>query len=205
MNDKLQELTTRIYDEGVEKGKKEAAEIVAKAKKESEEILKTARADAEKILADARQSSEELKKNTDSELQMTTRQAVTSIKQRITDLLVDKAVNTAVDQTFDDKDFVKKLLLKMADNWDKIEQHGKDLTVFMSEEDHKKLESTLTRQVAEKVKGGVDIDFEEGIKSGFKLGPKGGSYKISFTDEDFKLFFKQYLRPRTRKFFDENH
>lgn len=205
MNDKLQELTTRIYDEGVEKGKKEAAELVAKAKKESEEILKTARADAEKILADARQSSEELKKNTDSELQMTTRQAVTGIKQRITDLLIDKAVNDAIDQAFADKDFVKNLLLKMAENWDKIEQHGKDVTVFMSEEDHKKLESFLTKQVAEKVKGGLDIDFEEGIKSGFKLGPKDGSYKVSFTDEDFKLFFKQYLRPRTRKFFAEIH
>jgi len=33
------------------------------------------------------------------------------------------------------------------------------------------------------------------MDKGFQIGPKDGSYKVSFTDEDFKNFFKDYLRP----------
>jgi V/A-type H+-transporting ATPase subunit E len=109
-----------------------------------------------------------------------------------------------VDKSFDDKDFVKSLMLKMAENWDKIEKKGKDVMFFLSEKDHEKLGDELKKKAAQVIKGGIDIDFEEGIKSGFRLGPKDGSYKLSFTDEDFHRFFAQYLRPRTRKFFTED-
>lgn len=204
MNEKLQELTNKIYQEGLEKGKKEAEEIVENAKSEAREILESAKKEAEEITEKAKKEASELKKNTESELSLSTKQAITAIRQRISDIMVDKAVNEAVSGAFKDQDFVKSLMLKMAENWDKIEKEGRDVMFFLSEEEHQKLEGFLKKKVAEKIKGGLDIDFEEGIKSGFKLGPKDGSYKLSFTNEDFNRFFRQYLRPRTRKFFAED-
>lgn len=204
MNEKLQELTEKIYQEGLEKGKKEAKEIVDNAKSEADEIIKSAKKEAEEIREQASNDASEMKKNTESELALSTRQAVNAVKQRMEDIMVDAAIKDAIDQSFGDEDFLKSLMLKMAENWDKIEKEGKDVMFFLSEKDNRKLEDFLKKKVALKIKGGLDIDFEEGIKSGFKLGPKDGSYKLSFTDEDFKRFFKQYLRPRTRKFFDED-
>ena len=204
MNEKLQELTNKIYQEGLEKGKKEAEEIVDNAKTEAQEIVKSAKKEAEEITGKAEKDASELKKNTESELSLSTRQSIKTIRQRISDIMVNDAVDDAVSGAFEDQDFVKSLMLKMAENWDKIEKEGRDVMFFLSEKDHKKLEGFLKKKVAEKIKGGLDINFEEGIKSGFKLGPKDGGYKLSFTDEDFKRFFEQYLRPRTRKFFAED-
>ena len=46
------------------------------------------------------------------------------------------------------------------------------------------------------MESGLEIDFSEKIKGGFKIGPKDGGYLVSFSDADFDQFFKQYMRPR---------
>jgi len=203
MNQKLQELTNKIYQEGLEKGKNEADQIIQNAKTEAEKIIAKAKADAGQMREEASRFAEELKKNTASELTMSTRQAISTIKQQISEVVSGEAVNDALAKAFDDKEFVKNLMLKIAENWDKIEKEGQDVMIALSESDKKELEGFLMSKAAVQIKSGLAVNFEEGIKSGFKIGPKDGSYKLSFTDEDFKRFFKQYLRPRTRKFFEE--
>jgi len=204
MNEKLQELTNKIYQEGLEKGKNEAEQIVLAAKSEAEQILSSARNEAILITETAAKETEVLRKNTESELQMSTKQAIAAVKQKIADILVDETVNETASQAFKDLEFVKSLMLKIAENWDKIETEGKDVMFFLAEKEQKEIETFLKAKVAAKIKGGLEVDFEEGIKSGFKIGPKDGSYKLSFTDKDFSHFFKTFLRPRIRKFFVES-
>ena len=203
MNDKLKELTRKIYDEGLEKGRKEGEEILEKAKKEADQIVKDARKEADEIKEKAEKEAEELKKNVHSELEISARQSVTAIKQKITDMVSDEAVKDALGKAFDDKEFIREVITGLVENWNKIEKSDKDVLVFLPEEDRKKLEDDLMAKAAKKIDGSLEIEFEEGIKSGFKIGPKDGSYKISFTDKDFERFFKQYLRPRTQKLFSE--
>ena len=47
--DKLQELTDRLYNEGLSKGKEEGAAILAQANAKSDEIIKAAHAEAARI------------------------------------------------------------------------------------------------------------------------------------------------------------
>ncbi len=204
MNEKLQELTNKIYQEGLEKGKNKAEEIVLSAKSEAEQILISAGKEAILIKENAAKEAELLRKNTESELKMSSKQAFAAVKQKIADILVDETVNESAADAFKDLEFVKSLMLKMAENWDKIETEGKDVMFFLSDKEQKELESFLKAKIVTKIKGGLEIDFEEGIKSGFKIGPKDGSYKLSFTDKDFSHFFKTFLRPRIRKFFIES-
>lgn len=203
MNDKLQELTRKIYDEGLEKGKKEAQEIIDNAKKEADAILDKARKEAKQLAEKASADAEEQKKNVHSELAMATRQAVATVKQKIAGLLNQKAVEQALGKTFDDKEFIKSIIKSIADQWGEISKSDQGVMVFLSEKDRDQFESFLMNKVAANIKQGMDIDFEEGIKSGFRIGPKDQSFKISFTDKDFENFFKQYLRPRTQKFFTD--
>ena len=58
MQNKLQELTDKLYNEGLSKGKKEAEDLKAAAVKESDRIIADARKEAEKIVADARKDPE---------------------------------------------------------------------------------------------------------------------------------------------------
>lgn len=199
MNEKLQELTKKIYEEGLEKGKKEAEEILQNAKKEAEALIKDAHAEAAKITENATKEAEELQKNVKSELAMSAKQAITAIKQQITDLVLNEAVSSALQKNFGDKDFVKMLIQKMVENWNKIDTTNSDILLIVPESERKQYDDFFLGKLAGVVKSGIEISFEEGIKSGFSLGPKDGSYKISFTEQDFNQFFKQYLRPRTGK------
>ena len=54
MENKLQELTTKLYDEGLEKGRAEADRLVGEAKNEAAKIVAEARAQAEEIVKKAR-------------------------------------------------------------------------------------------------------------------------------------------------------
>lgn len=203
MNDKLQELTRKIYDEGLEKGKKEAQEIIDHARKEADEILTKALKEARHIIEQANTEAEEQKKNVHNELSMSSRQALTAVKQKIADLLNQKAVEQALGKTFDDRDFVKNLIVKIVEQWAQISKSTQGVVLYLPEKDRQQFEDFLLSKLAANVKQGLDLDFEEGIKSGFRIGPKDGSFKISFTDKDFENFFKQFLRPRTQKFFTE--
>ncbi len=199
MNDKLQELTKRIYSEGLEKGKNEAEQLVSQAKKEAEEILIQARKEAEKLRAEAQKEADELSKNVYSELGLSARQAISAIKQQITEVLITKAVDQAVEKAFDDKDFVKSIISLILSNWSEIAKSNQEVILSLPEKDRKLLEDYFLSKVGKEVKTGFALSFEEGINSGFTVGPKDGSYKISFTDQDFENFFRQYLRPRTSK------
>ena len=62
MQDKLQELTDRLYNEGLSKGKHDGEELVQKAQAEADRIIAYAKAEAERIVAQANKEAEELKK-----------------------------------------------------------------------------------------------------------------------------------------------
>ena len=53
MDTKIQELTDKIYKEGVEKGNEEAGRIIAEANAQKESIVKAAEETAAQIVAEA--------------------------------------------------------------------------------------------------------------------------------------------------------
>ena len=70
MDTKIQELTDKIYKEGVEKGNEEAGRIIADANAQKQAILTEAEAEAKRIVAQAEKQAAELKKNTEAELKI---------------------------------------------------------------------------------------------------------------------------------------
>ena len=76
MENKIQELTDKIYREGVEKGNTEAQKLIVNAQDEAKRIVEDARKEAEAIVAASRKSADELAENTKSELRLFAGQAV---------------------------------------------------------------------------------------------------------------------------------
>ena len=68
MESKIQELTDKLFREGVEKGNEEAQRIVEKANGEAAGIVKNAQKEAEEIVAAAEKKAAELLNNTKKEL-----------------------------------------------------------------------------------------------------------------------------------------
>ena len=80
MDTKIQELTDKIYKEGVEKGNEEAGRIIADANAQKQAILTEAEAEAKRIVAQAEKQAAELKKNTEAELKLFATQSVEALK-----------------------------------------------------------------------------------------------------------------------------
>lgn len=202
MENKLQELTEKIYQEGLNKGNEEAERITSNARKEAEEIIKKAKTEAEQTFQDAKKNAEELKENAESELKLSSRQAVNSLKQQITDLISGKILDQSVKDTFEDNAFIKKLIETLVDKWDPAGEVG--LQVILPADKEKEMEKFVSSKSKSTLDKKVKLIFDEQTGNGFQIGPADGSYKISFTDEDFNAFFKEYLRPRlTKLLFEE--
>ena len=59
-NNKLQELTQKLYNEGLEKGRAEAERLVAEAKEQAAKIVADAKAEAEAIAKAAEMRADDI-------------------------------------------------------------------------------------------------------------------------------------------------
>ena len=111
MENKIQELTDKIYREGVEKGNEEAQRLIANAQEEAKKIIEDAHKEADSIVAASRKSAEELAENTKSELKLFAGQAVNALKSEIATLVTDKIVTADVKAFAANKDCTQKFNL----------------------------------------------------------------------------------------------
>ncbi|TVR73239.1 MAG: V-type ATP synthase subunit E [Marinilabiliales bacterium] len=199
MENKLQELTEKIYAEGVDKANKEAQQIIDNARAEVEKMQEKAREDAGQIIEKAKKEAEEIKKNVNSEVKLSARQAINTIKQQITGLVTAKATGENIKEAFKEKEFLQKIIEVAVKNWDPKSGKTMDVAVLLPEKDKKELDDYFNKKQKALLDAGLEIRFDDSVVAGFKIGPKDGSYQISFTDEDFENFFKNYIRPRTKE------
>ena len=194
-NKKLQELTQKLYHEGLEKGRSEADRLVADAKEEAARILADAKAEAEVIAKAAEARAEDIAKNAMTEIALAGRQAVSKIKSEIAEAIILKTTGEAVKVATADAAFVKDMLLAVANNWN-ASTTDVSLKALLPEEKRAELDAAMQQGAAELLKAGVEVGYSKDVKSGFKVGEKNGGYYISFTDESFDALFKEYLREK---------
>lgn len=198
MPNKIQELTDKLYNEGLSKGKQEAEEMKEAAKKEAAAIIAEARVDAEKIAAEARKQAAELRTNTENDLKMASVQTIAAIKQQIENVLTATAT-APVKGAMSDDAFVKDLLMTIGKAFNPGNSEPVSLEVIIPAQKKEALASFVEGEFAKAMKAGVEVSFSKHFQNGFKISPKGEGYTISFTEEDFKNILADYLRPGTKK------
>ena len=110
MQDKLQELTDRLYNEGLSKGKHDGEELVQKAQAEADRIVACAKAEADRIVAQANKEAEELKTKVAADVKMATTQSIAVTKQQIEQMVVSKAAQQGVKANLGNVEFVKEII-----------------------------------------------------------------------------------------------
>ncbi len=196
MSDQVQELLERVYNEGVTKANDEALKIIEAARKQAEDIIAEADKNANHVLVSAQKSADELKKNTNSDLKMAAQQTLSVVKKKVTDLLLDKAFDSKAKEAFSDPEYVKGLIKETLQIWKNSIQDG---SLVISEKLMQSLDDTFITSLKTILEGKLEVDMSPTMKEGFILAPLDGTYKLSFTDEDFANLFKSYLRPRTNQ------
>ena len=190
MENKIQELTDRIYREGVEKGNEEAKKLDEKAQDEANQIVENARKEADAIVAAARKSADELVDNTKSELKLFAGQALNALKSEIATVVTDKLVSADVKAFASNKDYLQAFIVALASKWSAEEP------IVISTADAEGLKKYFAAKAKQLLDGSVKIEQVNGLKTLFTVSPADGSYKVSFGEEEFMSYFKDFLRPQ---------
>jgi V/A-type H+-transporting ATPase subunit E len=188
--DKIQELTSKLYSEGIEKGKEEAEKIINEAKALSNRIIEDAKNKAREIVAAAEKEAKELKSNTEAELKLYASQAIEALKTEIVNLVTDKLAKSNVKAAFEDKEFMQKVILELVKNW------ARDEKLVIGVENAEELKNYIAANAKGLLEKGLKIESVSGIKTGFILAPEDSTYKVKFGEEEFVEYFKEFLRPQ---------
>lgn len=193
-NTKLQQLTDKLYQEGLEKGRAEAESLVAEAEARAAKIVSEAEARAAKIAAEAERKAEDVEKNAMTEIALAGKQAVAKIKSEIETLIVAKVTAEGIKSANLDPAFIKDMLLAVAANWNNGAKA--DLKALLPEAKKAELGAAFDSAAKALLAEGVEVGFSNDVKSGFKVGEKNGGYYISFSDESFEALLGGYLREK---------
>ena len=197
MQNKLQELTDKLYNEGLSKGRQEGEALLAKAKVQADEMIAKAQAEAEQIVAEARKQADEIRTKTASDVKMASSQSLAATKKDIETLVVSKMTDDAVKASLNSAEFVKDLIKTVAEKF--TTEGPVDLNLVLPESMKKELEPFATKELAKILGAGVEASFSKKVSGGFQIGPKDGGYFVSFTEDTFKQLIAEYLRPTTKK------
>lgn len=200
MEQKIQELTGKIYQEGVQKGEERARQIITDAESKAAGILADAKAQGEKIVADAQKQAAEIKRNLESELKLSGTQAISAIKQQIANTVSARVVESAITSSLSDPTTIKDLVSTVVQNWKVSSGEVPTMEILLPLAKQGELQDAFKKGASDLLKKGIQLSFTNNIKAGFKIGPLDGTYRISLTDEDFQEFFKEYLRAKTRSY-----
>lgn len=196
MQNKLQELTDKLYNEGLSKGREEGEALLAKAKSQAADIVAEAEKKAAEIMTKAEKEAEAYKVKVAGDLKMAASQSVQAIRKDIEDLVVFKMTGSATEKALSDEAFVKEVIKAVAEKFNA--ETAMDLNLVLPESLKSSLEPFVKNELSSILKGQVNASFSKKIAGGFTIGPKDGSYFISLTDETFKELISEYLRPATR-------
>lgn len=197
MSNKLQELTDRLYNEGLSKGKEEGEILLFKARKEADEIIANARKQAEDIVTEAENRAAQLKEKAKSDVKMASEQALMATKKDIENLLVNALCAEETEKVLSEEKFLKEIILAVAQKFST--QQSEDISLVLPASLESMLEPWVSTELKKALKKEISVDFSKKIKGGFSIGPQNGSWYISMSDESFKALISEYLRPVTKK------
>ena len=190
MNNKIQELTDIIYNEGVAKGQAQADQIIAQANDQAAKIVADAQKQADSLLAAARKEAADNAENVQKELRLHAAQAVEALKSEIATVVTDKIVQDSVKGFTADQKSFNEFMLRIAQEW------GKNQQIEIKAQDADALTRYFNANAKALLDKGVKITQVNGQPAEFSIQPADGSYKVNFGTDEFMNWFKSMLRPQ---------
>ncbi|MBE0673993.1 MAG: hypothetical protein IH591_04975 [Bacteroidales bacterium] len=198
MQNRLQELTEKIYREGVSKASEEGDKILADARKEAKKIIDEASKKAASIEEQASKKAEEIIKNGNSELKISFRHAVNTLRQDLEKTISHNIVSGKVAKAFDDENFIAELIITIFRNW-KPGTGGSGMEVMLPSDKAEAIGKRIRAEIASELGKGLVIKPVSTIASGFEIAPSEGGFKISATGGDIEAYLKEFIRPKLKE------
>ena len=199
MENKLQALTDKLYQDGLSKGKEEGERLLQEAKAQASRIVESAQEQAKEIVEKARKEAEDLKNNTLTEIKIISRQMISTLKEEVENHLMQRSLAPALHSAMEQVEFVQLVIVKAMECFKPAEHNGLSLELLLPEDYRNRFDKFLEGQLGADLKAGLEVKFDGELKGGFKIVNKTEGYQLSFTEEDFMALFEEYARPRIKQ------
>lgn len=195
MENKFEQLTQKLYQEGLEQGRSQGEKIVADAKAQAKTIVAEAKAEAEKIVADAQRKGEEVSRNAMTELSIASKSGLAALRESIRNMITLRTVAEPLSQAMLDVDFIERMLLAMASSW-RSDRPDISLSALLPASMQQQFEADEARAVQSLLAAGIEVGYSDKVRSGFKIAPSDGGYYIGFSEEDFEALLSEFLKDK---------
>jgi len=196
----LEELISRIKQDGVDSARQEAQRIIDAAQEQARQIQEQAREQAGQALEQARKETEQLRSNTQAELQKAYRDTVLKLKEEILEIF-NRAFKQKVSQAFS-VETVREMIVKIVQNWKP--QAAQGVKLLLGEEDIRKLQAIIPAALKEAAVQ-TEIKVDRAITRGFRIGFKDEEVFYDFGDEAVAQALGEFLTPALKAVLDKAH
>ena len=178
----IQDLVSSIRKEGIEAANAEAESIVAEAKKKAETIVGDAKAEAKQIKEASEKEIAILKESAAVSAEQAKRDAVLSFKTEIQGEF-EKILAADISKELSGEALGKLIRAAVA---------GEDISAYAAEVSD--VSDALKAELAQEIKGGLEIRPTKSVQKGFRLAAKDGSGYFDCSDDAIMEMLMPYFR-----------
>lgn len=198
MENTLERMVDRIYQEGISRAEDRARQIVAAAETRAEEITGRARSEAQEILRQAKAEADKLLKTAESDLRLLGSRSLSQIKSDIARLITAKAVAQPVATAASDVSFISEVLTQLLKTG-----AGGSFSLVVPDALREQITAQLTARLSNGLNG---LEVRPGTaKSGFTVVYKDAGYELDFSEAALMEFLEPYLKPAVAALFSEKN
>ena len=206
----VDKLIQRLQDDGVEKGRNAAEDLVAESRKESLKLLDDARREAEEICNKAREEAERNRVTGEEALHLAARDTLLHLQESLRTEFAAK-IRRLVAHTLEDKQFLERLILELARKA-MPEDAGSSVEILLpankvDPDDLEKKPEEVSEDSIMKFVLGLSADIlREGLTFG-RAGDDEPGVRVQIVDQDVQVEFTeqsisgllmQHMAPRLR-------
>lgn len=179
--DTIESFVSKLKSEGVEQGKREAAQLRSEAERQAAQIIADAKSQAEKILADARAEGEKIVNRGRTELDLAARDAVLKLREALVKTL-EVVLVSPVEAQLKDTEFLKSLIQSALQRYVEADVQGiSSVKLNISPEMSRELVdwslSRLQAALGDRVRG-VDVK-QSLLQAGFEINVRGATVEVT--------------------------
>jgi V/A-type H+-transporting ATPase subunit E len=205
----VQELISRLRDEGVQAGSKEAERLLAQARRDAAEILQQARNEAARLRDSTHVEIEKERESATHALKLASRDTVLELRATVSRHF-EQHVKRLVSQVSVDEELVKSMILVLAGHaaTDFVRDRDAEILVahlmFGAGEDDEAASAHAEERAHKLVLGitgnmlreGVELIPDTDISGGARIRVKGEEVEIDLSDEAVTELLMKHLLPR---------
>ena len=192
MEIQLEQLISKIKNEGIKAAEENAEKIIQDAEQKAESIIKDAEKKAAELTAAAQKDALRFENSAKAAVKQAGRDMILTVRKNLTDIF-DRLLKAETDKALS-ANVMEEIIVSTVKKWDKSQAGS--FTVEIPEKDSDSLHIVLASKLSEEIKNGLDIKAAKNMEKGFLVSSKDGSAYFNFSDEGIAEALSEYLNPK---------